>query len=54
MGSDISAGTVVRVVGRRVRTVIYAEGIRPVTEMDELMRPGGGMMLPGETVHGMP
>ena len=54
MGSDIPAGTVVRVVGRRVRTTIYAEGIRPVTEMDELMRPGGGMMGPGATVPGMP
>jgi len=46
-GSDIPVGTVVRVVGRRVKTTITADGIRPVTGMDDMMDPRGGMMGPG-------
>jgi hypothetical protein len=53
-GSDIPVGTVVRVVGRRVKTTIYADGIRPVTGMDDMMRPGEGMMPPGILVPGTP
>ena len=37
-GSDIPVGTVVRVVGRRVKNTINADGIRPVTGMDDMMR----------------
>ena len=46
-GSDIPVGTVVRVVGRRAKTTINADGIRPVTGMDDMMDPRGGMMGPG-------
>jgi len=47
-GSDIDVGTVVRVVGRRVKTTIYAVGIRPMTGMDDMMDPRDGMMGPGD------
>jgi hypothetical protein len=53
-GSDIPVGTIVRVVGRRAKTTIYADGIRPVTGMDDMMRPGEGMMPPGILVPGTP
>jgi hypothetical protein len=46
-GSDIPVGTVVRVVGRRVKTTITAEGIRPVTGMDDMMDPRGDRNGPG-------
>jgi hypothetical protein len=46
-GSDIPVGTIVRVVGRRAKTTIYANGIRPVTGMDDMMDPRGGRMGPG-------
>jgi len=46
-GSDIPLGTVVRVVGRRAKTTIYADGIRSVTGMDDMMDPRDRMMSPG-------
>jgi len=46
-GSDIPVGTVVRVVGRRVKTTITADGIRPITDMDDMMDHPGSMMGPG-------
>jgi len=46
-GSDIPVGTVVRVVGRRVKTTITADGIRPMTGMDDMMDRHGSMMGPG-------
>jgi hypothetical protein len=46
-GSDIPLGTVVRVVGRRVKTTITADGIRPMTGMDDMMDHHGSMMSPG-------
>jgi hypothetical protein len=53
-GSDIPVGTIVRVVGRRVKTTIYADGIRPVTGMDDMMRPDEGLIPPGILVPGTP
>ncbi|MCX6083345.1 MAG: hypothetical protein NT102_00045 [Caldiserica bacterium] len=53
-GSDIPLGTIVRVVGRRVRTTIYADGIRPVTGIDDMMDPLGGMIPPGILVPDTP
>ncbi|MHB8106418.1 MAG: hypothetical protein ACYDH4_03140 [Candidatus Cryosericum sp.] len=46
-GSDIPVGTVVRVVGRHQKTTIYAVGIRPITGMDDMMRPGAVIIIPG-------
>ena len=53
-GSDIPVGTVVRVVGRRVKSTIYADGIRPVTGMDDMMDPRNGMMGPEIIIPGTP
>jgi len=53
-GSDIPVGTVVRVVGRRAKTTITADGIRPVTGMDDMMDSHGGMMGPEILVPGTP
>jgi len=50
-GSDIPVGTVVRVIGRRAQNTIYADGIRPIAGLDDMMRPGGsGMTRPGDTM----
>ena len=46
-GSDIHVGTIVRVVGRHQKTTIYAVGIRPVLGMDDMMGPGGMIIIPG-------
>jgi hypothetical protein len=46
-GSDIPVGTIVRVVGRHQKTTVYAVGIRPVTGMDDMMRPGAMIVIPG-------
>ena len=53
-GSDIPVGTVVRVVGRRAKSTIYADGIRPVTGMDDMMDPRNGMMGPEIIIPGTP
>ena len=53
-GSDIPVGTVVRVVGRRVKSTIYADGIRPVTGMGDMMDPRKGMMGPEIVIPGTP
>ncbi len=53
-GSDIPVGTVVRVVGRRAKTTITADGIRPVIGMDDMMDPRGGMMGSEDLVPGTP
>jgi len=45
-GSNIAVGTVVRVVGQRVKNTINADGIRPVTGMDDMMRSRHGGMGP--------
>jgi hypothetical protein len=52
-GSDIAVGTIVRIVGRRAKSTIYAVGIRPVTGMDDMMGPNG-MMGPEILVPGAP
>ena len=44
-GSNIPVGTVVRVVGRRAKSTIYADGIRLVTGMDDMMNPQ--IVIPG-------
>jgi hypothetical protein len=53
-GSDIAVGTVVRIVGRRAKSTIYAVGIRPVTGMDDMMQPGDDMIPPEVLVPGAP
>lgn len=53
-GSDIPLGTVIRVVGRRVKTTITADGIRPMTDMDDMMDRRGGMMGPEILIPGTP
>jgi hypothetical protein len=45
-GSNIPVGTVVRIVGRRAKNTITADGIRPVTGMDDMMRSQEGTMGP--------
>src|SRR5450759_706607 len=52
-GSDIPVGMIVRVVGRHLKTTIYAVGIRPVTGMDDMMGTGG-MMGPEILIPGTP
>jgi hypothetical protein len=51
-GSNIAAGTVVRIVGRHAKNTIYAIGIRPVTGMDDMMsspeNSTGSNMMPPE------
>lgn len=53
-GSNIPVGTIVRVVGRRAKSTITADGIRPVTGMEDMMEPGGGMMSPEMFIPGAP
>jgi len=50
-GSDIPVGTIVRVIGKRVRSTIHARGIRPVPDMHDMMDQDfmWEMMHPGTT-----